>query len=243
MKTSKNFMPIYYQLAEDLKARIESGELKPGVAIPSESQLVNQYETSRVTVRRGLARLLAAGLIQTVRGKGNFVARPKLNQMTLTFNEADYAKENQLSYKLIEVKSLRADQKMTSTIDIPEGTKMFMVKRLIRGKKGPVGIDIKYIPYLKGKPILENEIEYADFPEFVAKHTDVMIHKIQMKISAAPLREEEAGLLSAAIGHPTLTVMQVVYAKNEKLLGFSRTAYLGESFELNAVAYPYAGEE
>ncbi|MCL6477289.1 MAG: GntR family transcriptional regulator [Peptococcaceae bacterium] len=242
MKAKKDFTPVYYQLAEDLKQQIESGELKPGDMIPSESQLVNEYGASRVTVRRGLALLLEAGLIETVRGKGNFVAQPKLNQVTLTFRENDSVKENKLIYKLLEIKRIKADPEIAARLDVLESTKVFMIRRLINGKNGPAGIDVKYLPYLKGKPVLENEIEYADFPEIVARHTDVTIHKIEMKISAVPLLPEEAELLKTVAGHPALCVVQGIYAKDGKSLGISKTVYRGETFELNAVSYPYSGK-
>lgn len=242
MKTNRDFMPVYYQLADDLKQLIESGELKPGDAVPSESQLVTEYGISRVTVRRGLAILLEAGLIETIKGKGNFVAKPKLNQVTLTFKENDSLKENRFNYKLLEVKRVTADPQLAGKLGMPDGTKVFMIKRLIKGQDGPAGIDLKYLPYLKGKPMLENEIEYADFPEIVARHTDVTIHKIEMGISAVPLMPEEAEQLKTVTGHPALCVTQAIYAKDGKALGISKTIYRGETFELNAVSYPYSAK-
>ncbi|MDT3699914.1 MAG: GntR family transcriptional regulator [Thermincola sp.] len=242
MKTNRDFMPVYYQLADDLKQQIESGQLKPADAVPSESQLVSEYGVSRVTVRRGLAILLEAGLIETVRGKGNFVARPKLNQVTLTFPEYDALKENKRTYKLLGVKRISVDSDTSAKLGVAQGTKVFMIKRLIKGEDGPMGIDFKYLPYLKGKPLLENEIAYADFPEIVAKHTDVTIHKIEMSIAAAPLTADEAELLQTVPGHPALSVVQIIYAKDGKILGSSNTTYRGESFQLNAVSYPYSAK-
>lgn len=241
MKTNRDFMPVYYQLADDLKQQIESGELKPGDAVPSESQLVSDYGISRVTVRRGLAILLEAGLIETVRGIGNFVAKPKLNQVTLTFQDNDF-QENKLNYQLLEVKRISADDITAGKLGVFEGTKVFMIKRLINSDNGPVGIDMKYLPYIKGQPMLENEIEYADFPAIVAKHTNVTIHKIEMGISATPLVPEEAELLKTVAGHPALCVHRAFFAKDGKTLGFSKTIYRGETFELNAVSYPYSAK-
>lgn len=242
MKTNRDFMPVYYQLADDLKQQIESGELMPGDAVPSESQLVNDYGISRVTVRRGLAILLEAGLLETIRGIGNFVAKPKFNQATLTFQEKGSPKENKLDYQLLEVKRISADDITAGKLGVFEGTKVFMIRRLISSDNGPVGIDMKYLPYIKGQPMMENEIEFADFPAIVAKHTNVTIHKIEMGISATPLTVKEAELLKTVEGHPALCVHRAFYAKNGKTLGFSKTIYRGETFELSAVTYPYSAK-
>lgn len=242
MKTNRDFMPAYYQLADDMKQQIESGELKPGDAIPSESQLVSEYCISRVTVRRGLAILLEAGLIETVRGIGNFVAKPKLNQVTLNFQEDNFLQQSSLNYKLIDVKRKGADDIIAGNLGIFEGTKIFMIKRLIKGENGPIGIDLKYLPYIKGKPMLENEIEYADFPAIVAKHTNVTIHKIDLKISATPLSIEEAELLMTDVGYPALSVQRAFSAKDGKIIGYSKTIYRGDRFDLSAVSYPYSAK-
>lgn len=242
MKTNRDFMPVYYQLADDLKQQIEAGELKPGDAMPSESQLVSEYGISRVTVRRGLAILLEAGLIETVKGIGNFVAKPKLNQVTLTFQENDPLNENSFQYRLLEVKRISADETIAGKLGVGQGTKVFLIRRLIHSDSGPVGVDMKYLPYIKGQPVLENEIEYADFPAIVAKHTNVTIHKVEMKISATPLTAEEGELLKTQAGHPALCVHRAFYAKDGRTLGFSKTLYKGEAFELSAVSYPYSAK-
>lgn len=137
----------------------------------------------------------------------------------MTFRENDSVKENKVSFKLLEVKRIAVDHKMAARLVIPEGTKVFMIKRLLNSENGPAGIDVKYLPYKKGKPLLEKEIEYADFPEIVAKHTDATIHKIEMGISATPLIPEEAELLKTVTGHPALCVIQVIYAKDGHPLG------------------------
>jgi GntR family transcriptional regulator len=241
VKVIENFVPVYYQLAEDLKRQIESGALKPGDVIPSESQLGVEYGISRMTVRRGLALLLESGLIETARGKGNYVAKPRLQQATLTFEEDALVNNKKAEFKFIEVKRVPAESEIAVMLNIPEGTKVFTIRRLIRSDRDPVGIDIKYIPYLKGKPMLENEIEYAYFPDIVARHTDVMIYKIERRIMAASLQAGEAELLKTVAGHPALCVIQVIYARDEKPLGVSKTTYRGEAYELRTASFPYSG--
>lgn len=62
------------QLAERLRQAIRSGELAPGQRFPSELSLVQEYELSRITVRRALAQLRNEGLIIVVKSRGTFVA-------------------------------------------------------------------------------------------------------------------------------------------------------------------------
>ena len=75
-----SFVPLYYQLQELLKEQIESGTWSTGEALPSEPQLAKLLGVSRVVVRQALAILEDDRQIVRVRGRGTFVAPPKLEQ-------------------------------------------------------------------------------------------------------------------------------------------------------------------
>jgi len=68
--------PLYYRIAEDIIKQIKKGKYQPGDMLPSESQLCEEYNTSKMTVRQGLALLAQAGYLRSVPGKGNFVEYP-----------------------------------------------------------------------------------------------------------------------------------------------------------------------
>jgi GntR family transcriptional regulator len=69
---------LYYQLQELLKEQIESGVWAPGDLLPSEPELARGLGVSRVVVRQALAILEDDRQIIRVRGRGTFVAQPKL---------------------------------------------------------------------------------------------------------------------------------------------------------------------
>src|SRR5205807_1250315 len=75
-----NPVPLYYQLKEVLKQQIRAGHLAPHTAIPSEPELVMQYQVSRATVRQALAELVHEGLLYRQHGKGTFVSEPRIQQ-------------------------------------------------------------------------------------------------------------------------------------------------------------------
>ena len=74
-----SFVPLYYQLQEALKQQIESGVWKAGDALPSEPDLARRFRVSRVVVRQALAILEDDRQIVRIRGRGTFVAQPKLD--------------------------------------------------------------------------------------------------------------------------------------------------------------------
>ena len=66
--------PIYAQIAEQIRAKILSGELRAGDALPSIRVLARELRISVITTKRAYEDLEQAGFITTVPGKGSFVA-------------------------------------------------------------------------------------------------------------------------------------------------------------------------
>lgn len=66
--------PIYEQITGQIKAMILSGELAEGEQLPSIRALANSLRVSAITTKRAYADLEADGFVETVQGKGSFVA-------------------------------------------------------------------------------------------------------------------------------------------------------------------------
>ncbi|MFK4088949.1 FadR/GntR family transcriptional regulator [Kribbella sp. NPDC020789] len=64
---------LAYDVVAELKRRILTGELAPGVKLPPESSLVEEFGVSRTVIREAVSRLQAAGLVETFQGRGSFV--------------------------------------------------------------------------------------------------------------------------------------------------------------------------
>jgi len=66
---------VYIQLADHIQALIEAGELRPGTRLPAERDMAEQYGVAYLTVRRAMRELRERDLIQTVVGRGTFIAQ------------------------------------------------------------------------------------------------------------------------------------------------------------------------
>jgi len=81
--------PIYRQIAEDLRQKIESGQLGHGSQLPTELELRDEYEASRNTVRDAVKWLTTRGLVETRPGQGTFVVSKIDPYVTILTGEAD----------------------------------------------------------------------------------------------------------------------------------------------------------
>lgn len=71
--TSRGAGPIYQRIADDLRARIQSGELGAGAKLPTEESLTKTYGVTRATVRQAMQVLVNEGLVASERPRGHFV--------------------------------------------------------------------------------------------------------------------------------------------------------------------------
>ena len=67
-----NNVPVYLQLAEEIRGMITNGIIKPGDKLMSESEMTREYNVARLTVREALSVLVNEGLIEKKHGKGTF---------------------------------------------------------------------------------------------------------------------------------------------------------------------------
>jgi DNA-binding FadR family transcriptional regulator len=74
-------------LIDRMRSRIESGDLAVGAQIPTEQQLEQEFGVSRTVVREAITELRAAGLVNSVQGKGVFVCEPQRERLRLTPGE------------------------------------------------------------------------------------------------------------------------------------------------------------
>lgn len=221
MKSSECFIPVYFRLAENIKQQVLSGALKPGDPIPSEAQLCEQYGISRMTVRQGLKLLAEEGLIESFRGKGSFVTYPKFNELVIELPDSEFSSKKGVNTRLISVDVIPADTEIASILKLRIGSKVIKSKKVFSKEDGPFAIDTRYMVYQKGEPMVEQGINYSDFPKFVSLHTGLVSVRNQVTFSAVLSDKEIVGELSMEQGKPLLKIEQLVFGIKEQPLGWS----------------------
>jgi GntR family transcriptional regulator len=64
---------VYVLIADDIAAKIASGELAAGARLPGEADMAAEYHVAKMTARRAVRELRERGLVRTVVGKGSYV--------------------------------------------------------------------------------------------------------------------------------------------------------------------------
>lgn len=152
-------LPKHRQIADELRGRINRGELVPGAGLPSEAELGQEYRASRTTIRAALGTLVNEGMIASESGRGYFVRqrrhlvyrpqedfqpRPASPEMD-AFMDARKA-EGRTPSQTIDVAIVTPPALVAERLDLSEGTPA-VVRRRVRFLDGePYYINDSYFP-------------------------------------------------------------------------------------------------
>jgi len=146
---SRDKNPMYIQLREILRTRIDDGEFVPGSAIPSENELAQEYGLHRLTVRSAITTLVNEGLLKPVQGKGVYVVGKKLNRdlEKLTGFRQTMRERNVQPETRVMIKTVRpAGLKYARILEIEPDNQIYYLRRLCFGGSETVSIEDIYIP-------------------------------------------------------------------------------------------------
>ncbi len=142
--------PIYLQLREVVRGKIDSGEYLPGTAIPSENELAEMYKINRLTVRNAIDVLVHEGLLTRVQGKGVFVMGAKVERDLETlggFNQTMQKKNTEPHTKILRKASRKAGIKYSRIFKIDPDDDVYYIKRICYADDVPFSLEEIIVPH------------------------------------------------------------------------------------------------
>lgn len=147
-----------------MKQLIEEGEWKPGDKIPSENELCDKFEVSRMTIRQAINNLVEQGYLYRKRGIGTFVQLPKVEQklqgMT-GFTEDMISRGMKPSSQLLSFRLVPATAKIADRLRIQEGESVYEVRRTRLADDEPIAFETTYLSPTLVKDINEEILQQS----------------------------------------------------------------------------------
>jgi GntR family transcriptional regulator len=216
---------VYRQIADHLRAAIESHEIPPGAQLPSESALVADYDVSRVTARRALSVLVADGLVLAEHGRGWFVRRrPPVKRLSsdrfarrkegkAAFTVDMEANRRSFSVEVIYVGEELAPEDVCERLRLPAGEKVLVRRRRYLAEGQPIEYATSYIPLdiAAGTPIAESNPGPGGI---YARMEDqgYVFERYDEETRARMPSEEESRILALPAGSPIIHLIRTAVA-------------------------------
>lgn len=233
-------IPLYFQIAENLKAAIEDGTLQPGDRLDNELDLTERLGVSRPTVRQAVQRLVEQGLVVRRRGLGTVVQAPRiLRSVALTSLYDDLqASHRHPETTVLAVAEAEADAEIAAALALPQGSPVLSVERLRWADGSPLAIMHNYLPAgtLNGQP--EAMLAKSGLYELL-RSQGVQLHAGGQVIGARQATARESKLLQSPRGATVLTMIRTTSDTDGKPVEHGRHAYLADrySFQMTLIAH------
>jgi GntR family transcriptional regulator len=228
---------LYQRIAASLRQRILSGGHAAGDVMPSENELAGAYRTSRVTVRKAFHILESEGLVVAKQGKGYIVQPPRSTVYTLMFGEDAEGDR----YRCLEVNIVPPEEEVARALSLREGQFVIAIRRVLERAGSPVAYDEKYIPYERGRPDVELELHFSEFPELFADRFVSAALRTELRILAVPPPERARNALGCG-AEPLLTLEKRILSPEGEPIGFGREYLTGGYGALTAFSGPSPAE-
>jgi GntR family histidine utilization transcriptional repressor len=140
--------PRYAAIKQSICDAVRDGLLKPGDRVPSEAEIVQQFDVSRMTANRALRELQAAGVLVRRAGSGSFIAEPKpIGQMIEIRNIAEEIRARGHVYRarVVENEEIRASAETAALLEVPVGTKLFHSIIVHHEAEFPIQLEERYV--------------------------------------------------------------------------------------------------
>ena len=217
--------PIYEVIFSDLCNQIIDGKLVSGEILPSENELCIQYETSRETVRKGLKRLEQEKLIYSKPRRGYFVGTPHRDEINLSLPENI---ENAVS-RFKDIKIIEPALDVQEALEISADHRVIAIYSEDYSGTLFLGIRIKYVPYDKGYPSIEDEINFAVFPDAADAQRSSFSYYTQLRIQAVTAPGEILHLLKCKKDEPLMLISGIDISQTGSRIGYTKR-YLLSSY-------------
>lgn len=223
---------LYVQVKDILVKRIQEKTWKPNTLIPTEQELMEEFNVSRTTIRQAISMLVQDGLLEKKQGKGTIVKQQRLvGSLGKLKGFAEEAVEKGLTphSKLVRAEFSTDLYFEKSMLELEEDEEVLVVERIRFADKTPIAIERSCWPASIGKILTQHDLDGAKFYE-ILEQNDVHLKRAKEKISAINATIYEADLLGIRGGEALLEMTRLSFGFDDKPIEFTNTKFRSDKY-------------
>ena len=216
--TTAAFSPLYSQIKALILQSLQSGEWKPGEAIPSEMDLAARYRVSQGTVRKAIDELATDNLVVRRQGKGTFVATHAEQHVQFRFlklvpDSGTPGSEGPAQREIIDCRRTRATADVARALALRTGDAVLQARRVLSFAGTPTILEDIWLPAAPFKGLTAERLANHVGPMYALFETEFNVRMVRAdeKIRAEPAIDGREQLLKVEHGTPLLSVERIAY--------------------------------
>lgn len=229
-------IPFYIQLMDALRARITRGDWQPGDQLPGEHMLCDTYGVSRTVVRQALRELELEGLIYRRKGKGSFVATPKISgalaqKLTGFYQDLEERGTRPVS-DVLKQHVIPAPANVAQHLEIKPGTPVVELQRLRFVQAEPIVLVTSYLPHAFCPGLEKVDFREQSLYACLERVYGLIIASGRRYIEAVAANRQEAKLLRVEAGAPLLLLDSISYLEDKTPVEYYHALHRGDRSRL-----------
>jgi GntR family transcriptional regulator len=228
-------VPRYQEIADDLRARIQAGDLTPGARLDTQRQLASRFGVTLMTLRQALEVLEREKLIERRHGLGTFVAAPSIDYDILQLRRfaGDLsAQGEQVTTRLLGSGFVVGARRVTTALGVAHGARVLAVERLRLVDDRPLSLQRSFLPAHLGDEVVRADLALTPLAQILEYKLGITVARAREVVSAVRLGQREARELNAAPGAPAFESERVSYDAAGAPVVFDRVFIPGDRFRI-----------
>lgn len=228
----KKNVPSYIRIHDALKEKVEQRVWKIGERLPSERDLAETYEVSRMTARQAVTSLVDEGILERRVGSGTYVASRRVREKmrgTTSFTEIITAQGKTPSTELLSFVKVQPNEVEREKLKISKNELIIRMERIRYADEVPICYEVASIPQNIVADFDKQEIT-SNFFQTLRDNGYEIGHSEQV-ISAKSLSKEVAEYLEMKQNSAILALNQISYLTDGTPFEYVLSQYAGERFE------------
>jgi GntR family transcriptional regulator len=231
-ETTSTRLPLYAQVEDILVARISSGTLPVGTQLPSEEELIREFDVSRTTIRTTIQNLVRQGLLEIRRGRGTFVASPRMVQELTELT--GFVEDMRVLGRMPTARVLGRDvvpaiPLVAEKLALPAGTNVVQIRRVRLSDAVPLSFDETYLPEELGRKVMTDDLTREPIFTLLEERYDTPLVEAEYILEAAVAETAVATALEVPAGSPIFLIERTSYTSGHRAVDYERLHYRGDS--------------
>lgn len=221
-------IPIYAQLQNIIHEMIDNEELQPHDSIPSEHELCDIHQISRMTVRRAIMTLVNEGVLYRKQGKGTFVAEKKPKYQLSGLKGLTEAME-EIGYK-VETKTLSfqhdtCSKSIASILGLQKDRQAIQIKRLRIVDDIPYAIETVWLHPEKCDGLTKAKLENKSLYDVLRREYKLIPNHAKQTVEPVRLNEFEKNTFHLDTDALGLIFKRTTFSENDEVIEYTKAVY------------------
>lgn len=224
---------LFMQIETDIKNNIEAGIYKTGDKLPTETDLINIYNVSRITIRRAIEDLTKEGILIKKQGKGTFIQGKKIRRKishTISFTQS--CQQSNLragsfvsSRDVLSISDIVFEEK-----DIFNDDRIIHIQRIRTADDVPVICENNYFPYSRFSFLMNEPLNESLFELLESKYKIKVGYPKNSYIDLTTAGTDLSTLLKVIPGEPLFLLSTEIYDVDDQLIHLGKQYIVGSRY-------------